>query len=313
MLLRTLIVDLDRARVILAEEVLQRIEIVLGHVAETAGIVVPVAAERGAHAVVAVRTPRRRTKPHLVVEALRNRIHGRVDATGPAELPAEALADAKHAAHRFTLARDQIILDHLANRLHRRAETVERILEAEPRIDAEHALLGLYDLHHTLAFANRAGHRLLAPDVLPRLRGHHALDAVPVRRRADVNDVHARIGEELEEVLVGLDLAPARRLGALESLLHTVVERVAKTHEARPPVRQVILAVRDHAEADERTRELVGRRRRAPQHAGRDEVEGAERTGRFQEFSSVRFHLVRRSFAWLISFTRALPPSRSIT
>ena len=162
--------------------------------------------------------PRRRAEPHVPVERLRDLLHGQVHAAGPVELPAEALTAAERALDR-TLA-EETALDDLADRLHGRAEAVEVALEAEPRVETEDALLGLDDLHHALALANGAGHGLLAPDVLAGVRGHHAHAAVPVRRRADVDDVHVLVGEQLDEVLVALDLAPAAFRGGGEAALH---------------------------------------------------------------------------------------------
>ena len=97
MLLEPLVVDLDWRRLVLAEKVLQRVEVVLRHVAKPAGVVVPVAAEGRAEAVVAVGFPRRRAEPHVPVEALGNHLRLVLDAARPAELPREALPLAEDA------------------------------------------------------------------------------------------------------------------------------------------------------------------------------------------------------------------------
>ena len=276
MLLEPLVVDLNGRGLVLAEKVLQRVEVVLRHVAKPARVVVPVAAEGRAEAVVAVGFPRRRAEPHVPVEALWYHLRLVLNAPGPAELPREALALAEDALEGAVA--EKPVLDDLANRLDGSAETVERVLESEPRIEAEHAFLRLNDLANALALANGARHRLFAPDVLDRLRGHHALDAVPVRRRADVDDIDARIVDQFNEVLVALNLAPSALLGGGKASRDAWSVAVGETDESRTLERQVVGAVRDFAEADQRTRELVGRSRRSPKDLRRDNVKRPERS-----------------------------------
>ena len=248
---------------------------------------------------VAVGFPRRRTEPHVPVEPLGNHLRLVLDAPGPAELPREALALAEYALEGAVAKKP--VLDNLANRLDCSAEAVETVLETEPRVEAEHALLGLNDLADALALANGARHRLFAPYVLARLRGHHALDAVPVGRRADVDNVDAWVVDQLYEVLVALDLAPAALLGGGKASRDARSVAVGETDEPRALERQVVGAVRDLAEADQRARELVGRSRRPPKDLSRNDVERPKRGRTLQEFSS--FHVSTNSlFVYLVYF-----------
>ena len=284
MLLRAEVLDLDRAGLVLAEDVLDRIEIMLRHIAKPAGIVVPIAAEGRADAMTVVGLPRSRTEPHVIVEAGRQRFYPEARAARPAVLPTEALASAGDALD-GTVA-EKTRFDNLLDGLDRRAEAVEIVLIAEPGVEAKDAVLGADDLHHALAFADGARHRLFAPDVLAGVGGHHALDTMPMGRSADVCDVDILVGKQLHEVLVGLDLAPAMLLGLCKALLHAILERIAHADEARTAERKMVGTTGDCTEADERAGELVGRRGCAPKHFRRDEVKRADCTGSLKERSS---------------------------
>ena len=237
-----------------------------------------------------VRTPRRGTEPHLVIEALRNRIDLRVDASRPAKLPAETLPSAKRAFDR-TLTKHSRLHD-LADRLNRRPKAVKRPLKAKPGVEAEDPLLRLNNLHHALAFPHRASHRLLAPNVLAGIGGHDGLHCMPVRRRANMNDIDILVRQQLHEVPIRLDLAPAHLLGAVESGGNTVVKRIAESNQPRAPERQMIVRMRDTAEADQRARKLIGRRSSAPQHLSRNQIERPDCRRTFKEFSSGVFHKI---------------------
>ena len=100
---------------------------------------------------------------------------------------------------------------------------------------------------------------------------------MPVRRRADVHDIDAWIVYEFNEVLVGLDLAPARLLGGGKTSRNARREAIGETDEPRAIERQMIGTVRYAAEAYERARKLVGRRGRTPKDACRHDCERAQR------------------------------------
>ena len=116
-----------------------------------------------------------------------------------------------------------------------------------------------------------------------------------------MDDVHARIGEKCKEVLIGLHLAPAALLGAGEALGDMQRVRIAEADEPRALVRQMVLTVRNRTKADQRARQLVGRRFGAPEDLCGNEVERAERGGALQQIASARqrygFHFFSSSIS----------------
>ena len=241
-------------------------------------------------AVGAVGLPGGGAEPHLPVEGGGAGLGGDVDLAGPEELPVEALAGADDAADGLAGGGDEAVLDGLADGLDGGAEAVEGVLEAEPGVEAEHPAFGLDVFHDAAALADGAGHGLLAPDVLAGAGGHDALDGVPVGRGADVDDVDVGVLEELDEVLVGLDLAPAGLLGAGEAVFDAGLVGVAEADEARALEAEVVAAVGDAAEADEGARDLVGGGGLAAQDVGGDDVEEADRGGGLEEVSAGGVH-----------------------
>ena len=69
MLLRSVHLYLHRECPVLAEDVLDRVDVVLAHIAQTASVIVPVSAECLMDTVVIVRLVRSRPQPHVIVEA----------------------------------------------------------------------------------------------------------------------------------------------------------------------------------------------------------------------------------------------------
>ena len=213
---------------------------------------------------IAVRLPGRGSEPHIPVKALRHRLRLRVDESRPGELPAETLPDAADAFNR-PLA-EETGVDELLYRLHFASETVKPRLIAEPGVETEDALVFVHYLNDALTFAHGAGHRLFAPDVLAGFGRHYALHAVPVRRRADVHDIDARIVDKLDEIAVVPDLSPAVRLGLDETLPGADVIYVAQSDKARTFLGEVVCGTGDTAVPDKRARQLVRGRTRAPEH-----------------------------------------------
>ena len=109
---------------------------------------------------------------------------------------------------------------------------------------------------------------------------------MPVRRCADVDNVDILVGEKFHEVLVGLDLAPTVFLRSRKARLNAIDKRIAKADEPRALVRQVVLRMRNHTEADQRTGQLVGRSCRAPEDVRRYEVKGPNGRRTLQKGSS---------------------------
>ena len=75
--------DLRRPRIIFAQSILERVDVVLSHVAETAFVIVPIAAEAAVDAMRMVRFHRRGTKPHVIVQNFRNWMRLQIRTTAP--------------------------------------------------------------------------------------------------------------------------------------------------------------------------------------------------------------------------------------
>ena len=90
MLLRRIDLDLYRIVVVLAEDVLYRIDVVLTHITESAAVIVPVAAEGIMGTMPVVWLVRSRAEPHVIVEFGRNRLRNEILLSCPEELPCEA-------------------------------------------------------------------------------------------------------------------------------------------------------------------------------------------------------------------------------
>ena len=141
-------------------------------------------------AVRVIRDERRGAAIHVPVQVSRDGLRGEVRLAGPkVYLPSDA-ADAGEAdGQRAT----EDAAGHDAADLTGRADAiVVGGVEAEPGVDAERHTGLLHDLTQGEAFADRTRHGLLAPDGLTEARGRGGDDAMPVRRRADVDDV--RVG-----------------------------------------------------------------------------------------------------------------------
>ena len=84
----------------------------------------------------------------------------------------------------------------------------------------------------------------------------------------------------------GTTVEPIRQV--VENGLRGDARRVAvgETDQARALERQMVLAVRDAAEADQRARQLVRRRGRAPEDLRGDDVKRSEGGGRLQELTT---------------------------
>ncbi|CCZ76045.1 unknown [Alistipes finegoldii CAG:68] len=293
MLLRSVHLDLDGRRLVLAQQVLHGVHVVLAHVGKTAAVVVPIAAEGAVHAVFVVGFVGRRSEPHVVIQLGGNRFRSEVFPAHPEELPRES-----GGARNGHLERpaQQAAVDQLLERLDRRAETIEGILEAEPSVQAEDAVVAPDGFGYALAFADGARHRFLAPDVLAglgRLDGH---DAVPVRRRGDMHDVDIGVGNQAAEVAVGFqrlaELLLSQRNGAFE----VFAVHVADCHQPAVLVAgEVVAALADAAHADDAFGELVARsgELRAAEHLARDDRQQRHAAQRFQKISTGGTHVYR--------------------
>ena len=286
MLLRGVDLDLHGRGVVLAQQVLYGVHVVLAHVRQAASVVVPVTAERAVDTVFVVGLVRRRAEPHVVIQFGRNGLRREVLLPHPEEFPGEARGSRD--GH-LEGPSQQSAVDQLLQRLDRRAQSVEGVLETEPRVQAEDAAVLLHRLHDALAFADGACHRFLAPDVLAgpgRLDGHQS---VPVGRGGDMHDVDVGIGNEVAVVVVGfeglVELLAAQRHGAVE----VVPVDIADRHQPAGVVRrEVIAALADAAHADDAFGELVagGDVFGASEHAARHDGQQRHAAQRFEKVSA---------------------------
>ena len=257
------------------------------HIRESAAVVVPVAAERGVHAVFVVGFVGRRAEPHVVVQLFRDGLGLEVLLPHPEEFPGESRGSGD--GH-LEGPSQQAAVDEFLERFDRRAQSVEGVLEAEPGVQAEDASVLPDGLHHALALADGARHRLLAPDVLAGLGCLDGHDAVPVGRGGDVYDVDVGVGDQIPVVVIAfeglVELLAAQRDGAFEVFAVDVADR----HQAACIVGgEVIAALADAAHADDALRELVARGDEfgASEHAARHDGQQRQPACLFQKISAV--------------------------
>ena len=215
---------------VLAEEVLHRVEEVLAHVAETALVEIPVTAEGTVRAMRMVRDQLGRTAVEVPVEVRRDGLGLEVRLTRPeVDLPGDA-AD-RGETHRQRATEDAARDD--ATDLAGRADAViVGAVEAEPGVHAERYAGLLHDTSQGDALADRTGQRLLAPDGFTAAGGHGRDDAVPMRRRTDMNDIGVRQGDDFTEVFRRQRRTAAGLLDALELLLHALGVDIANADDA---------------------------------------------------------------------------------
>ena len=286
MLLRSVDLDLHGRGVVLAQQVLHGVHVVLSHIRESAAVVVPVAAERGVHAVFVVGLPGRRAEPHVVIQFRRNGLRREVLLSHPEEFPGETRGSGD--GHLEGPSQQAAVYE-LFQRFDRRSQPVEGVLEAEPSVQPEDAAVPFDGLHHALALADGARHRLLAPDVLARLGRFDGHQPVPVGRGGDVYDVYVGGGDQVAVVVIGFELLAellaAQRHGAVE----VVPVNVADRHQpALLGAGEVVAALADAAHADDAFGELVARgdEFRASEHAARHDGQQRHAAQRFEEISA---------------------------
>ena len=102
-----------------------------------------------------------------------------------------------------------------------------------------------------------------------------------------MDNIHARIVQKLDEILIALNLAPAP-LCRLKTSLNARSVAVRQAHKARTAERKMVGAMRDAAKADKCTRKLIGRSRSTPENLSRNEIERTNRGRSFKEVPSCR-------------------------
>ena len=255
MLLRSVNLHFDGELVVLAEQVLHGVDVVLTHVGQSAAVVVEVSSEGLVCAVYVVGLVGSRAEPEVVVQFLGHGLYLKVFLTNPEELPCEACCAGD--AH-FERPSEQSALDELLERLHFCAESVERILEAEPGVETEHAGVALHGFFHTFAFADGACHGFLAEDVLSGIGSFDGHDAVPMGWGGNVDDVNTWVVDELAEVVISFHLVAPLLLGSSDGGVKVFLVNVAKCHESAALVAgEVVAGATDAAHADQASCQLV--------------------------------------------------------
>ncbi len=280
-LLRGIGFDLDGAFVVLAENVLHGIEVMLAHIAEAAAIVVPVAAEGAVDAVGVVGLEGGGAEPEFVIEIRGDGLRGEVGAADPIEFPIEAGAGIERD---FERPAQETVLHRFLDGLDGRAHAVEAVLEAEPGVEAEDALMLFDGGDHGFAFADGAGHRLFAPDILAGLGGLDGHDGVPVGRGGDMDDINVLAGEHFAEIAVTFAIGPA----FLHRGIEVVLVDIAHGEELAGGVDAFDVAQAHAAGADDGAGEHLagGDVAGTPQQPAGDDVEGGKGgEGCFEEVS----------------------------
>ena len=96
-----------------------------------------------------------------------------------------------------------------ADVFYRHAHAVEAVLEAEPGVEAEDALVLLDRGDDRTSLGDSPRHGLLAPNVLTRFGRSDGDDGMPVGRGRHMDDVDVLAGQNLAEVLVALAVGAA--------------------------------------------------------------------------------------------------------
>ena len=229
-----------------------------------------------------VRLVRRRTQPHVVVQLCRHLLRLQILLAYPVEFPVETrmLRDGH-----LQWPTQQSALYQLLQWFHRRAQTIELIREAEPRVDAEHTSVLLHSLAHPLALAYGACHRLLTPDVLARLRSLYGHQGVPVRWGSYVYDVHVRVMYQVAIVMILRHTLRTQVAPRLQVLLVHVADR----HQSGATI--ILMSTSHATNTDDTLRQLVARcQETVAQHWSWDDGKQCQTTYAFQEISSTDAH-----------------------
>ena len=228
MLLRSVYLHLDGEIIVLAQDVLHRIDVVLTHVGQTAAVVVEVAAEGLVSAVDIVGLVGSRTEPKVVVEFFGNGLHFKVLFANPEELPCKASCARDADRERPS---EQAAIDELLQGLNFCAESVEGIFETEPCVQAEDAAVALHSFFHAFAFTDGTCHGFFAEDILPGIGGNDGHQAVPMGWGSDVNDIYIGVVDEFAEVMIGFQLFAPFLLGRSDCRIEVLLVNVAESHE----------------------------------------------------------------------------------
>ena len=264
--------DLDGPGVVLSVKVVERIKLVLPHIAQTTAIVVPIPAMRTAHATRNIRFQRARTTVHVPVKIGGHGFRSQIDPTGP-------LLDLQSAVmhiHRVRLLQQTARHDLAGHHVRALAGG-----HSEPPVCAhlEDPPVTLRRIDHRATLADKSRHRLLADDVLSGLHRRDADQRMPVRRRRDRDDVDiltlhhaAKIGvDRLVVALVDVLHVAHRQLFDVQTVLSAEVAKRPSASTAasdqrgakRLAGRRGLPGAAEDVAGNDRNRRSRGRRRRA--------------------------------------------------
>ena len=282
--------DLHGRRTVLAQQILYGVHVVLPHVRKAAAVVIPIAAEGLVHAVFVVGFVGRGAEPHVVVQFGGDALRPEVLLADPVEFPGEARGARN--GH-FQRPAQHPAVDEFFERFDRRPQPVEGVLEAEPRVEAEDAVVALDGFDHAAALADGARHGFLAPDVLARARGFDGHDAVPVGRRGDVHDVDVGVGDQVAVVFVGLERLVEFLVSQFDGRTEMSSVDVADGHQPAAFVAgEVVFAFADAAHPDDALGELVARSHvvGTAEHTARHDGQQRRTAQQLDEVSSIDTH-----------------------
>ena len=258
MLLGSVNLDFDRKVIVLAQDILHRVDVVLTHITETAGLVVPISAETLVYTVGMIRLHRSRSKPHVIVKLLRNRLRLKVFTSCPIELPGESRSSGDPDGERPT---EKSAVHELLQRLDGGTKSIEGVLETEPSVETEYAAILVYRLNHLLTFTDSPCHRLLTEDVFPRLGSLNRHKSMPMGRSGDMDYIHIGIMNQVPPVMIRLKFCAEPLLTLLKSVVEVLLVNVADSDKAAALIADKMeVAHADATDTDDTAGHLVARR-----------------------------------------------------
>ena len=157
-------------------------------------------------------------------------LNRQIGLTRPIKLPVESCHTTQ--SHLKRTISEQSAVDRFFHLTRRHSRTIKVILETEPGVQTESDISFLNCLHHGLSFTDRAGHGLLAPDVLARFGRRDRHVSVPVRRGAGVDDIDIFASNHLTEIVIHLCVLVSLLDGLLGALLETLGIDIAESENS---------------------------------------------------------------------------------
>ena len=291
-LLRSIYLHFDRVGIVLTQDVLYRVDVVLAHIAQTTAVVIPITTESGMYTMRVVWLVRSRAQPHVIIQFGRNRFRSQVFLAYPEELPSKAGSTGD--SH-LQWPAQQTAIHQFLQRLDGSTQAIEIVLETEPGIQTENAVVLFHRFHHTLPFANGTGHRLFTPDVLAGLGRFDCHDSMPMRRSGDMNDVYIRVLNQITEIVVCLECFIEFLLTQVHRFLQMVLVYITYRYQATLFIAgKVITASTDTAHTNNTLGELVARCNviRSAQYLSRYNGEQTDSTHCLEKISSIGSHSI---------------------